>query len=99
RRGSGVRSSDTLVCLVGDGDDTAGIELSHRPYQPMLPVFRASLRLENLLAVGRQILHDALIAIVAQRHRIDLDGAIALIEQLLFTGSIPDSANAAADEH
>src|SRR5262249_284424 len=67
--------------------------------KPVFPVFSASLRRENLLAIGRQILHDALVAIVTQRHRIDLNRAVALIEQCLFTGSIPGSSNATADEH
>src|SRR5690348_6407874 len=65
-----------LVRLVGNGDHAAWIELPHRPYQTMLPVFRASLRLENLLAIGGQILYDALVAIVAERHWIDLGGAV-----------------------
>src|SRR5215831_15313310 len=92
-------SSASQIRLVGYVDDATRLELSHDLAHAILPILHAPLRVEDLLAIRREVRHDALVAIVGERGQVNLDWAIALVEQCLFAPRIPNGADASAEEH
>src|SRR5258706_8078468 len=90
---------ELMIGAMRDGYHAVREKLPLHVLHPYFPVFRTALHLENLRTVGREIGHDALVAVVAERERIDLGCAVPVIEQRFLTRGIPDRTDTAAHEH
>src|SRR5689334_9553024 len=93
------RSGKALVCPVGDIDNAIWLELPHHPAHAVLTILHAALHTEDLLAVRSEVRDDTLVAIVGERGQVNLDRSVTLIEQRLLVRSVPDRADASAEEH
>ena len=80
-------------------NDAYGEELTSELAQALVPIRITIFLVQDVLAVGGDILDDSLVAIINQRQRLNSGGAIPLVEERFHGGVIKAAAYAGAQEH
>src|SRR4051812_30904170 len=79
-----VVGSPIGVRALGELEDSAGPKVAGDVAQARFAIVAARVGQQQRLAVGGDVLHDALVAVVGQRPAVELSWAIPLVEERLL---------------